>query len=186
MLRRTAAMLSVFVFAFVVPASLALAHARFDHSTPGPGEVLTAATSKVDIFTAQDMRKTAGSNQITVTGPDGSRADDGTTTVDDSNRRHFSAGLKQGLPSGRYVVSFQTLSDEDAEADHGSFAFYVGARPTSDQKAQDAKLTLTAKSDEAPPQSHTGLSIAIAIVAAVVLLAIAGAGTLLRGRNRAR
>jgi methionine-rich copper-binding protein CopC len=186
LLQRACAGLFISLLALAIAGSVALAHARFDHSTPSPGQVLTAAPSNVEIFTVQDMRKTAGSNQITVTGPDGSRVDDGATVVDDTNRRHFSAGLKQGLGSGRYAVNFQTLSDEDGEVDHGSFAFYVGVQPTTDQKAQDAKLTLTSKTEDAPTQSHTGLYIAVAIAAALVLLVVAGGLTLLRGRNRAR
>src|SRR5579864_8501234 len=105
------------------------------------------------------MRKISGANVITVTGPDGSQVDDGNTVIDDSNRLHFSVGLKPNLPAGRYLVSFKTLSDQDGEMDHGSYAFYVGVQPTAAQLAQDKTLTLTSQAADVTPKSssHTGL-----------------------------
>lgn len=164
-------------------AAVAAAHARFDHSTPNPGQVVQTNPPRVDIYTAQDMRKLAGANDIMVTGSDGARVDDGTTVVDDSDRRHFSVGLKGNLPPGRYVVSFKTLSDEDGENDQGAFAFYVGTPPTDAQRAADQKLTLTSKSEETESASHTGLYIGIAVVVAVLL--VAGIGGLTWWRRRA-
>ncbi len=170
--------------AIVLPAGV-LAHARYDHSTPSAGQVVGTSPSVVDIFTAQDMRKTAGADEITVTGPDNERVDTGNSVVDDANRRHLSVGLKPNLPPGRYVVSFKTLSDEDGEADLGQFAFYVGAPPTNDQKAADAKLALsTATEDQASP-SRTGLYIAVAVIGAVIILAIIGGLTWIRRRKPA-
>lgn len=164
-------------------ADSALAHARFDHSMPSPGEVLSASPSRVDIFVVQDLRKVTGADQITVTGLDGSRVDDGATVVDDNNRRHFSVGLLPHLPQGRYLVNFKTISDEDGETDHGQFAFYIGVQPTVQQKAEDQQLALTAQAkDEAKiNSSHTGLYIAIAAVAAISLIV---ASVLLTRRRR--
>jgi len=173
------------VLAAALPSSV-LAHARYDHSTPSPGQVVATSPPAVDIFTAQDMRKTTGADEITVTDPNQNRVDTGNSVVDDSNRRHLSVGLQPNLPPGRYLVAFKTLSDEDGEADHGQFAFYVGAPPTSDQKAADAKLALTtATEDEAPPPSHTGLYTAIAVVVALLILAIIGGFTWTRRRRPA-
>lgn len=163
-------------------APAAFAHARFDHSTPSPGQVLSAPPTAIDIFTAQDMRKITGANTISVQGPDGSQVDNGNTVVDDSNRRHYSVGLKANLPPGRYVVSFKTLSDEDGEADHGQFAFYLGVQPTDAQKAQDASLQITSQSDEPASSSHTGLIIGIG-VAVVIVIAIGGGWILMRRRS---
>jgi methionine-rich copper-binding protein CopC len=166
--------------------TIVLAHARFDHATPSPGQVLTTAPARVDIFTAQDMRKTAGANDIAVAGPDNSRVDDGNTVVDDANRRHFSVGLKPNLPNGRYLVSFKTLSDEDGEADHGQYAFYIGAQPTAQQVADDKKLTQTAKTDAAPSSSHTGLYVGIAVAVVVIALLLIGGAIAMMRRRRSR
>src|SRR5579875_961044 len=159
-MRRVAVIVALAAAVAMALPSLALAHARYDHSTPSPGQVVATSSPAVDIYTAQDMRKIAGANVITVVGPDGKQADTGNTVVDDSNRRHLSVGLQPNLPPGRYVVSFKTLSDQDGEADHGQFAFYVQTPPTAEQKAADAKLPLTTDTDDADadaqPASHTG------------------------------
>jgi methionine-rich copper-binding protein CopC len=169
----------------VAGAGSVLAHARFDHSSPSPGQVLQSAPAQIDIFTAQDMRKLSGANEITVTGPDGNRVDNGNTVVDDANRRHFSVGLNPNLPNGRYVVSFKTLSDQDGEMDHGSYAFYIGAQPTLAQKNQDQRLALTAQAEDVTPSSssHTGVIIIIVIVALIVLALAATALSIARRRR---
>jgi methionine-rich copper-binding protein CopC len=136
---------------------------------------LTSAPTQVDIYTAQEMRKTAGANDIAVTASDGSRVDTGTTAIDDNDRRHFSVGLVGNLPPGRYLVAFKTLSDQDGEADHGSFAFYVGRQPTADEQAQDGKLTLTSQDEDASTSSsHIGLYAGVAGAVVVLLLVVGG------------
>lgn len=163
-----------------------LTHARYDHSAPSPGQVLNASPAEVEIFVAENMRKIAGANQISVAGPDGSQVDDGNSVVDDSNRQHLSVGLKPDLPSGRYVVSFKTLSDADGDADHGQFAFYVGTQPTPAQKAQDAKLALTADTEKSSTGPSTSLIIGAVIAAVVVLVLLGGGWTMLRRQRTLR
>ncbi len=161
------------------------AHARYDHSTPGQGEVLQTSPARVDIYTVQDMKKDQTVTEITVADANNNRVDSGDTTVEDTNRRHFSVGLKPNLPAGRYVVSFKNSSDEDGEDDHGQFAFYVGSAPTAQQKALDAKLAITSKSDTpAKSNSHTGLIIAIIVAVIVLVLLAAGALWYLRRPRR--
>jgi methionine-rich copper-binding protein CopC len=168
-----------------IPAGI-FAHARYDHSNPTPGQVVATSPPAVDIYTAQDMRKTAGADVITVTDAAQNHVDTGNTVVDDANRRHFSVGLQPNLPPGRYLVVFKTLSDQDGEADSGQFAFYVGAPPTADQQAADAKLALTTDTgdtDSQTPTSHTGLAIAIAVVVALIVVAAIGGFTWTRRRK---
>jgi copper resistance protein C len=168
-----------------VPSGI-LAHARYDHSTPTPGQVVATSPPAVDIYTAQDLRKTAGADVIAVTDASQNHVDTGNTVVDDSNRRHFSVGLQPNLPPGRYLVAFKTLSDQDGEADSGQFAFYVGAPPTTDQQATDAKLALTTDtgdSETAAPASHTGLTIAIEVVIALIVVGVFGGLTWTRRRK---
>jgi methionine-rich copper-binding protein CopC len=182
-----AALAALAALAIVV---VAWAHAAYDHSTPGQGEVVPASPARVDIFTVQDMQKVQGAEEITVERNDnansgGQRVDAGDTTVDDANRKHFSVGLQPNLPAGRYVVSFKNVSDADGEADHGQFSFYVGTGSTSQQKNLDAALKTTSQTDEKKSSSHTGLIVGIAIGVAVVLAAIAVLAWL-RMRSRPR
>lgn len=175
--------------ALVISVSAALAHARYDHSTPAQGSVVPAAPARVDIFTAQEMQKQAGADEITVERNDtansgGQVVSTGATTVDDNDRKHFFVALQPNLPAGRYVVSFHNVSDEDGEADHGQFAFYVGNGPTAAQKALDAKLAITSQNDNTKQSSsHTGLIVVIA-VAVVVVIALIVAGVLIQQRRR--
>jgi hypothetical protein len=141
----------------------------------------------VEVFTDSEMRKTAGGNLITVAGPDGERVDDGNTVVDDADRQHFWAALRPDLPNGRYVVSFQTLSDADGDLDHGQFAFYIGAGPTAEQQRLDATLRLTdtpLPTSQAPSQGTRTtpwpLIVAATAGAVIVVSALGGALWVLR------
>jgi methionine-rich copper-binding protein CopC len=175
---------------WVMAAGHARAHAHYSRSQPSIGQVLAVLPAQVDIFTDSEMRKLAGANVISVTGPDGSQADDGNTIVDDANRQHFSVGLRPNLPSGRYVVTFKTLSDVDGDTDGGKFAFYVGPGPTDAQKAQDASLngppvTVTAATAEPANSRRTALPLVIAAAALIVVLAVAAGVLVLRRRPAA-
>ena len=166
----------------------AAAHAHYAHSQPSIGQVLPAAPAEVDIYTDSDMRKQAGSNVITVTGPDGSEADNGNTVVDDSNPQHFSVGLNPNLPNGRYVVAFKTLSDVDGDTDGGKFTFYVGAGPTDAQKAQDASLNGPPVTIAAQSSSSGGGHSEIPLIlggGAIAVVLVAGCGIILMRRRAA-
>ena len=187
----TIAVLTLFVAAAAVSA-----HARYDHSTPSPGQVLATSPASVDIYTEQDMQKTAGAYGITVVRDDSGtpvqQVDTGTTVMDDANRKHFSVALQPNLPAGRYLVSFHNVSDADGDADHGQFAFYVGSGPTPAQQALDSKLQITAAVAATPTpaaksgskgSSHTGEYV-ISAIAIVIVLLIAASYTRLRGPRR--
>jgi methionine-rich copper-binding protein CopC len=162
--------------AVMVMASMAFAHAAYERSNPSKGQVLTMPPAVVEIFTSQDLRRAAGTYEITVADERGARVDNGDTRIDDSNRRRFQVTLKPDLPPGRYVVRFKTLSDEDGEEDEGAFAFYVGTQPTDAQRAQDGQLRLT--KDEVPqtplvqegPQAGISTIVAGAIAAAAIAI----------------
>lgn len=182
-------MLALVAMAFA-GTKMALAHAHYDHSMPSIGQVLATVPERVDIYTDSEMRKTADANVIMVTAADGSRVDDGSTLVDDTNRRHFSVGLQPNLPNGRYVVSFKTLSDVDGDTDSGRFAFYAGAGPTAEQKQLDAALNgapvATPASSQTSSSSTNPGTVRYAALA-VALVAIVVAVWLIRSRqNRAR
>ncbi|MHB8575104.1 MAG: copper resistance protein CopC, partial [Dehalococcoidia bacterium] len=172
---------------WLAATAVALAHARYDHSTPGQSEVVQSSPARVDIYTAQNMQKVQGTYAIVVqrdeSGTPGQQVDQGDTTLDDGNRSHFFVDLQPNLPQGRYLVSFKNTSDIDQEADHGQFAFYVGAGPTPAQKTLDSQLAITAQAEDVakPSNSHTALF--AGIVAAVVVVVV-GAGWRVVRRRR--
>ena len=175
--------LVITILLLTLSASAALAHAHYDHSSPAIGQVLAAPPARVDIYTDSEMRKLAGANVIMVTNSNGQRVDDGNTIVDDANRQHFSVSLEPNLPPGRYVVSFQTLSDVDGDTDGGHFAFYVGNGPTAADKALDAHLSgAPLPGSSAGSSSSTGPFVLIG-VAAVAALALLAGGLALRKRK---
>jgi methionine-rich copper-binding protein CopC len=148
--------------------------------------VLNSSPAQVEIFTSQEMRRQGTANSITVEDERGNRVNDGDASIDDANRRRISVALRPNLPNGRYVVRFQTLSDEDGESDSGAFAFYVGTQPSDAQKAQDAQLRLT-ESEVAAPGEGVGSAIPVigALVAVLAVIVLAGSGwILLRSRSR--
>lgn len=188
---RVVLLLAPALFGSFTGAAVALAHAHYDHSQPSIGQVLATAPARVDIYTDSDMRKLAGANVISVAGADGSRVDDGNTVLDDADRRHFSVGLNPNLPPGRYVVSFKTLSDVDGDIDSGRFAFYVGAGPTTQQKALDASLNgppVAAGQASAPPSSssHVVRTVLVGGTGIILLVLVAGGGVMLRRKQRTR
>lgn len=168
--------------------AVASAHARYDHSTPGQGQTVQTSPARVDIYTVQDMAKDSANTLITVTNANNTQVDTGDTMVDDSNRRHFSVGLKPNLPPGRYVVSFKNISDQDGEKDHGQFAFYVGAGPTAAQTALDKQLRITSQAEDtaapAKSSSHTGLIVTIVIIVIIIVVIVAIAAWLAARRRR--
>src|SRR3990172_7356357 len=124
------------VFLGAATLALAIATAALGHAAPGrfepaPGQVLADPPSRVDGWFTQDIRRQADMSllQVYLVQPDGmlgDRVDAGTTTVDDNDRRHMFVELKPDLGPGEYAVAWQTMSDEDDEADGGCYRFFVG------------------------------------------------------------
>jgi methionine-rich copper-binding protein CopC len=169
------------VLAALLCCATAFAHAHYDHSTPAIGEVLPTPPARVDIYTDSDMAKIAGKNVIEVTNSAGQRVDDGNTILDDADRRHLYVQLQPSLPPGRYVVSFQTLSDVDGELDHGRFSFYVGRGPTAQEKKLDTQLTQTEQA--AKSGSNKQQTALITVAGAIVVLAVVASVVALRRRR---
>jgi len=133
--------------------TVALAAARYDHSTPVPGEVFAAAPGRIDVFTRRTTSAVPGDSQIAVIDVNQRRVDQDDAAVDPADHHHLSAHLPSSLPAGRYVVTFKTLGERDLDHDGGQFAFYVGAPPTPAERAADATLVLTTVTND---ESLTG------------------------------
>jgi methionine-rich copper-binding protein CopC len=150
---RTAA-LAATVLALVAVLSLhvpgASAHARYDHSTPGNGEVLATAPAKVDVFFAEEVQRANGLPTLFVVDDNGDSVDKG-SVLDDSDRTHISDELNPDLPDGRYTVIWHTVSADDGEEAQGAFHFYVGSAPT--QVPSGSAASSTAKATGTPVAS---------------------------------
>ncbi len=126
----------------LVLVALASAHAAPERFDPAPGAVLQATPQQVDGWFIQDVRRQADASFIKVLDADGMQVDNKSPVVDDMNRRHMSVKLESGLGAGRYMVAWQTLSDEDDELDGGCFWFFVGQ--TAADQAHEEKLRINA------------------------------------------
>jgi methionine-rich copper-binding protein CopC len=163
----------------------ALAHAHYDHSTPAIGQVMGAAPTRVDIYTDTAMAPSPDKNTISVVNGAGQDVQTGNTVLDDADRRHLSVGLQPNLASGRYVVSFTTLSAADGDSDAGRFSFYIGRGPTAADKKLDAALTGAAPSASARSSGGHSTAVVGGIAVLLAIIAVGGALLWLRGRQRA-
>lgn len=104
------------------------AHAAYDSSTPGDGEVLAEAPTRVDVYFVQQVARADGLPTLVVVNDSGDQVDTG-GVLDDDDRTHMFAEL-ENLDDGRYTVLWHTLSADDDEEAQGAFHFYVGSGPT--------------------------------------------------------
>jgi copper transport protein len=126
----------------------AFAHAGYDRSTPGDGEVLAEAPSRVDVYFAQQVARSGGLPTLIVVNEAGDQVDTG-AVLDDDDRTHMSAELEDGLGDGRYTVIWHTLSADDDEEAQGAFHFYIGSGPsTGPTSSAGPTTTPSAPADE--------------------------------------
>ncbi|HEY8837368.1 MAG TPA: copper resistance protein CopC [Dehalococcoidia bacterium] len=134
---------AIAVLGVFVTVTVAAAKAQYDHSTPGPGEVVSRQPARIDIYTRRPTSPVPGNTQVIVIDRDQRHVDSGDVVVDPTDHDHFSVGLQPGLPPGRYVVTFKTLGETDLDLDGGEFAFYLGVQPDAAARAADRSLALT-------------------------------------------
>ncbi len=116
------------------------AHAGYDRSVPAKNAVIEQAPERVDVWFTQEIFRQEGANFVRVFGPDDQQVSEGDGMLDDDDRTHMFATLPAGLPDGRYVVRWQTLSDADGDQADGAFCFFVGVELTADQQTECAAL----------------------------------------------
>jgi methionine-rich copper-binding protein CopC len=114
-------------FILVTPGDVR-AHAGYESSTPGDGEVVAEPPERVDIFFSQEIARSGGLPTVIVVNEAGDTIAD-EAVLDDADRTHISIELPPALPERRYTVIWHTLSDEDGEEARGAFHFFIGAGP---------------------------------------------------------
>lgn len=137
------AIVAVALLAFAAAnAPSASAHAAYDHSTPGDGEVVATAPKKLDVYFKQEIQRAGGLPSLLVVTDEGDVVSE-EAVLDDGDRTHMSVELDD-LQDGRYAVIWHNVSADDGEEAQGAFHFYVGAGPTSGASgAPTAQATIT-------------------------------------------
>ncbi|GAA3026801.1 copper resistance CopC family protein [Streptosporangium longisporum] len=104
-MRRLLTVLLLAVTASLGAVTPAQAHNVLIGSDPEDGAELARGPAKITLTFDQPVRQ--GYARISVTGPDGTRWEDGTTAVDGSR---VGIGVRPLGPAGRYVVGYRILS----------------------------------------------------------------------------
>ena len=141
-------------------ATTASAHARYKTSTPDKGEVLAAAPARVTITFTEEIQKVSGTYGIDVTKDGGGPVTAGPATVDDADRTKLSVPLQSTLPDGRYIVTWNNVSDDDRDPAKGAFSFYISTQPSAADLAADKQLETIGAEDETPTDETPGTTVA--------------------------
>jgi methionine-rich copper-binding protein CopC len=195
---QSAARVQTRVVALILPLAAALtvlllmpvirvsAHAAYDHSTPGDGEVVAAEPAKIDVYFKENNAKANGLPALIVVNDTGDKVDAG-SVLDDTDRTHISDALSPGLPNGRYTVIWHTVSADDGEEAQGSFHFYIGGAVTPVPTAAPGSATpvpsIPAVTPAPSSSSSSDIPVWGLIVGIVGGVAVGGGGGLLFGRR---
>lgn len=123
--------------ALAIPASVS-GHAGYESSTPARDEVVQTAPPQVDVFFTQEVFRQQGDYYVRVFNDAGDQVSTGDGVIDDDDRTHISADMPAGLPAGRYIAQWKTLSSTDGDDESGAFCFYVQTEPTQAQRDECA------------------------------------------------
>ncbi|MEV7013141.1 copper resistance CopC family protein [Streptosporangium sp. NPDC051022] len=183
-MRRLLTVLLLACAALLGAVTPAQAHNVLIGSDPQDGARLAAGPERITLTFDQSARQ--GFAQISVTGPDGTRWEDGKTTVDGAK---VSVGVRPLGPAGQYVVGYRILSsDGHPVADKVTFTLTTAGTGTAaqpDPAASAAPQTpdLSAQAAEAAQNGGAGMAV-LWIVGALVLLGGATVVALRRGGER--
>ena len=98
-----------------------LAHAFLDHSDPAVGSTVPSPPSVLHLWFTQELEPAF--SWVTVTDRSGASVNDGSATIDPSNKSELTVKLKQ-LSAGMYTVKWHALS-VDTHTTEGDFTFQV-------------------------------------------------------------
>jgi len=154
---------------------LAVAHATVTSSSPAANETLALPPEEVSITFNEPIEQAFYS--IIVTGPDGSRADQGDATMDAKHPERLVASMKTNLPNGIYSMKWKAVSS-DGHAISGTIPFGIGTDGNS------YAMHTPAGNDNSLPRTglmiirwlfYIGLSLCIGTILFRLLLLPAGA-----------
>lgn len=129
--------------AIALGSATVLATAVYDHSTPTPGAVLQSSPARIDIWTKHATVTDPSLTQMVITDANNHHVEADLATVDPADHSHFWVDVQPNLAPGRYLVWYKTQGAQDFDRDGGTYAFYVGAPPSSADLKADKLLPLT-------------------------------------------
>jgi methionine-rich copper-binding protein CopC len=113
---------AAFVLAELLIAPAAVrAHAFLDHADPAVGSTVPAPPTVIHLWFTQELEPAF--SWVTVTDRSGASVNDGSATIDPSNKSELTVKLKQ-LSAGMYTVKWHALS-VDTHTTEGDFTFQV-------------------------------------------------------------
>ena len=107
----------------VLTPGSAWAHANLARSEPAANEVLAEPTDRVVVWFTEEIERSF--SKVEVLDSDGSRVDNGDSSVDSNNLTIMSVSLPP-IPNGSYTVAWKNVSTVDGHRVRGSFVFSVG------------------------------------------------------------
>jgi methionine-rich copper-binding protein CopC len=180
-LRRTAIVVAVLV-AVLAAGAPAWAHNELRGVVPAKGAALTAAPAEVVLEFAERLNPRY--TTVAVTGPDGGSVADGRPRVDGKR----AAQPLRAARDGTYTVVFRVVS-LDGHPVQGRTTFTVRAPAPPGPSASVAPSPAYASTPpspaaQSPAAAEGGWPVAGWLIPVVALLAVAGAGLLLRRRRQ--
>lgn len=122
--------LAVFLFSDASGIPHASAHAELKTASPPAGGTVTTLPASLTLIFSEEVKP--GGVTVRVTGPSGERVDTGDAAVDltDAERTRVNVSLYAG-GAGAYTVSWETISNIDADQTSGSYEFTVSGLTAS-------------------------------------------------------
>lgn len=141
------------------PATAAQAHASLVTTTPGASARLSMVPRQVGATFSEPVE--AGLGSMKVYGPDGSRADAGTSRHGASDRE-LVVGVRSGSAHGTYTVAWRVVS-ADSHPVQGAFTFSVGTptRPSAPVASDDGSPVVSALHASARLAAYVGYALMI-------------------------
>lgn len=166
------------------------AHAKVWKADPAIGSTISAAPTKVTVFTLESINPKGSSLQVYGPGPDATDTliSQGKTQfpLADSKQMSIAIAPTSGHVNGVYIVFWQTVSADDGDAASGSFTFTVNTGAAGSATPTPAP-TKNSVSTPASTGGSTGTPVWVPIVATLVALLVGlGAGLVLGRRRPAR
>ncbi|HEY2626321.1 MAG TPA: copper resistance protein CopC, partial [Candidatus Udaeobacter sp.] len=153
-------------FFLLLLITAALADQAFAHATPlqydpAASSVLSKAPAKVQIHFSERIEPRV--SNITVLGPDGSRADLSDSALDRVDPRNYSVDLRDA-GAGTYTVSWEVISSDDGHFTKGAYVFSVGiAKPGASAESGGFQTIHSSSAPEA-------LTLAVELIGSALIL----------------
>lgn len=163
--------------ALLLGSAPAWAHTELESSTPAADAALPSAPSTVALTFGEDVSPDLAT--VTVTGPDGTRYENGAPTASGAT---LNQALRPLGPAGNYRIDYRVVSD-DGHPVSGTVPFSLTAPGPGASAAGPAAPPAPPASPETAAGSDAATTPAWPWIVGAVLVVLAGAGLALRRRG---